>query len=248
MMNWRDRERRRVSFCTVFLSAFEAFATFVAFATIETIANFLMSSQLRTLFIVLVVTLLGAAGYLGYSWHQQKQRAANAPPEPKGWEAHPAANPDGTDTLTNEVHKFSASAPMGWKAVVLNSTTGSIAKDGFAACKITTTVGDNIYDASAAGYVDKLNPYGKKDLSIKYQFAEEISLDNGAWPAAKLTVFTVTEGKKVEVHIPRGKLDIISNMVIEGALNEANNLVAHPRLDECEKAFNDYLATIHLTS
>ncbi|KKR46320.1 MAG: hypothetical protein UT82_C0015G0018 [Parcubacteria group bacterium GW2011_GWB1_40_14] len=148
------------------------------------------------------------------------------------------------DKILRPDYKFSAVAPKDWTVSQPNSGTLTSSKDGLD-CSASLILGSNENYVSASGWVDILNPPGKKSASIDQITGSVVNVGPELWPVAVMT----TKGKfanfKKEAYIPVGNVVFILTSEIKG-LVEQNKFTVNPQKVECDKAFDDLINSIRV--
>ena len=149
------------------------------------------------------------------------------------------------DKILRPDYKFSAVAPKDWIASQPNSATIKVEKEGLA-CPILLIMGDNDKYVSASGWVDILNPPGKKGPFIKDVFGGVIPVGPSNWPAAHITTRGQLENIRKEVYIPVGNVIFILNYDLKALVDKSGNFAPNPDEIVCDKGLNDLLAAVKL--
>lgn len=201
-----------------------------------------MNRQLKIFLIVVIVTIAGAAGLWWFEKKQAQERVEPSQTDIPAWQVFPPSA-DVPSRITNEQQGFSADAPAGWTATMVNSNLMQVGREDFSECRFFARLGSNDEYLSASALTEQLNPYGPKPQE-EHRMAGTIEV--GGWPAAALTVRGLLGDVTREIDIPKGNILFIIEMKMKALLKDGN-FEPHPRREECDAAFEEFLKGIQIT-
>lgn len=156
------------------------------------------------------------------------------------WVVTPAPEDGGRMHIQSEKFRFDADVPAGWFAEVTPDGRIPIKKEDFPECRLGFFVQPNDASLSAVGYVDQLDPPGTLPVGVTDRIATVQEI-NG-WPVARGVTEYASGALQRDALVPQGERLYVARMQI-AEFPQQNITTPHPRIQECETAFDDLVAS-----